>query len=574
MSSADSVNFQSLNMVRDELIATIEKAASDLEVFVGSQDDGKSLQACVDGIRQTVGILNLIEFPGAAMLAGELLQCAEDVTVGDSGTAFEQRLEVISNSFFALSRYLEYVQQSQRKVPVLLVQNINDLRKLRSETPILESHFFSVNLKTLPAIPAAEELAVSDADFKPLVKRLRHMYQLGLLAILQEKPAGPALMMMRRALIRLQRLGGQENPLTLLWWLGNLTFDAMIKQKMEMIPTRRLLLSRIDRVIKQVSMGGPAAMAAQAPKALVKELIYLLNLSGIQSPALTALRDACQFDEPPYDDHELARERVSLNGPSAHTVSSLARVLRTELGHTKKILENAAQADSQRIDDIDGFIQTLDKVAEILLVVGLGSPGQTLKKETERVRKWQEQGDIEDPEELQTVANTLLYIESTVASLDNAKLSDAKLAEANSIMQQEVIASGELAQAQRIVIQEAEAGLALTKRALNAYSDSDFDSGHIRNIAKTLTTVRGGMFMLKRLRAADILSRCVMFVDDVLMQPQHPPAIRELLETFADAIISVEYYLDTSGFGGYSDESVLQLAEDSLEALGYPVNQR
>ena len=573
MSSAD-VNFQSLNMVRDELTATIEKAASDLEAFVGSRDDGQSLQACVEGIRQIVGILNVIEFRGAAKLAEELLASANEITVGDAGSVFEQHLEIISNSFFVLSRYLEYVQQYQRRVPVLLVQNINDLRKLRREAPFQESHFFTINLDRLPSIPATERLQVAGADFKPLVKRLRHMYQLGLLAILRGKPKGPALMLMRRAMVRLQRLGGHENPLTLLWWLGNLTLDAMIRQKMDVIETRRLLLSRIDRVIKQVCLGGLAAMSAQAPKALVRELIYLLNLSGTDSEALRSLRKFCHFEKPSYDDAELAQERDALNGPSTHTIDSLARVLRTELSHTKNILESASQAETRRIDDIDGFVQTLDKVAEILLIVGLKSPGQTLKKEIERVRKWQQRGNIEDPEELQVVANTLLYIESTVTSLDNAKLSDAKLAEANSIMQQEVIAFGELAEAQRIVIQEAEAGLALTKRALNAYAESDFDSGHIRNIAKTLTTVRGGMFMLNRLNAANILNRCVMFVDDVLMQPQHPPAIRELLETFADAIISVEYYLDTAGLaGGNADETVLQLAEDSLEALGYPVGK-
>ena len=572
MSSADTINFQSLNIVRDELVATIEKAAGDLEVFVNSQGDGRSLQACIDGVRQIMGILNLLQFRAAAMLAEELLAAANEITVGEANPLFQKQLEIISASFFTLSRYLEYVQQSHRLVPVLLVQSINDLRKLRGEAPIQESHFFKINLKNAIAVPVAKPLTVKDAEFKPLVKRLRHMYQVGLLTVLRNRPSRPALMMMRRAMIRLQRLGGPDKPLTLLWWLGNITLDAMIRQQMDVIETRRHLLSRLDRVIKEVARGGQAAFGATAPKGLVKELVYLLNISGDESATLKQLRQAYQFEKAPYNDKELAKERQALHGPSAHTVSSLARVLRTELGHTKKVLENAAQSDSHRLDDVEGFVQTLDKVAEILLVVGLGSPGQTLKKEIERIRGWKARADF-DPEELQTVANTLLYVESTVASLEHAKLSDAKLAEANEIMQQEIIASGELAEAQRIVIQEAEAGLSLTMRALNAYSESDFDSGHIRNIAKTLSTVRGGMFMLQRLRAAAILEQCERFVDEVLMQPQHPPAMQELLETFADAVISVEYYIDTGGYRGDADESVLQLAEDSLQALGYPVGK-
>lgn len=573
MSMTESDNFQSLNMVRDELIATIERAATDLEVFVGSPDEGKSLQACIDGVRQIAGILNLIQLRGAAMLAEEVLATANDITVGDSGKDFERRLEAISGSFFTLSRYLEHVQQSQRRVPVLLIQSINGLRKSRGEAPLPESQFFQLSLANLPAVPPTTRIQVKPAEFKPLARRLRQMYQTGLLALLRGKNNKAALALMRRAVVRLQRLAGEDKPLALLWWLSNITLDAMIRHDLEMIETRKLLLSRIDRVIKQVAQAGESAMDARAPKGLVKELIYLLNLSGDESEALKTLRKTCQFQKPPYDDRELARERRILNGPSAHTVSSLARVLRTELGHIKTVLENAAQADSSQIEDLEGFIQTLEKVAQILLVVGLVAPGQILQKEIERVKMWREKGLSDDAEELQTVANTLLYIESTVASLEHAQLSDSKLAEVSEIMQQEVIASGELAEAKRIVILEAEAGLSLTKRALNAYSESDFDSGHIRNIAKTLNSVRGGLLMLKRFQAAAILEQCVVFVDDVLMQPNHPPAMQELLETFADAIISVEYYLDSGGISNNPDETVLGLARESLEALGYPVAQ-
>lgn len=570
-------------MVRDELVATIERAANDLELFVSAQDDGTSLQASIEGIRQIVGILNLIEFPGAAMLADELLITANDITVGETTTGSEKRLEIISNSFFALSRYLEYVQQYQRKVPVLLIQNINDLRKLRREPAILESHFFKLDLskvdftkldlRRLTGIVGART-AVSAGDFSSLVRRLRHMYQVGLVALLRGRPAPPALMMMRRSMIRLQRLGGPDKPLILLWWLSNMTFDAMIRHNMEIIEPRLNLLSRIDRALRQLALDGPAAMRRAPDKLLIRELLYLFNLSGISSKALSTLRESFGFEKPPYDDSELAQERQALNGPSAQTVSSLAKVLRTELSHTKAILENAAQAESPQIDDLEGFVQTLDRVAEILLVVGLMSAGNTLKKEADRVRKWQERGSIESVEELHMVADTLLFIDSTVTSLENAKLSDAKLAEANELVHQEIVAYGELAEARRIVMHEAAAGLALTKRALNAYSESDFDADHILNIAKTLNSVRGGMFLLKHMRASEVLDCCVKFVDDVLMQSKHPPAIQELLETFADAIISIEYYLDASGFGGQADESVLKVAEESLQALGYPVGAK
>jgi len=139
--------------------------------------------------------------------------------------------------------------------------------------------------------------------------------------------------------------------------------------------------------------------------------------------------------------------------------------------------------------------------------------------------------------------------------------------------QSEVIASSELAQAERIVLNECEAGILLAKRALTAYSESEFDSSHISNISKTLNTVRGGLLMLCSDRAAQVLAKCVEFVDEVLMEGEQHAALQEILETFADTIISIEYFFDTANVPSRLDDSVLQVAEESLAALGHPISR-
>ncbi len=566
----DALNFQSLNMVREELVATIENSARYLEEFVTTQDNAKCLQACIDGVKQIHGILKLIQFRGAAMLAEELLEVANGIAPGSNGPKFDKTMEVVSNTFFVLSRYLEYVQQTERKVPVLLVPHINELRKLRGESAIAESHFFQINLDNELKVPAVEKFNI-DKPLNSVVRRLRHMYQVGLLGLIRERQMRSSLAMMRRAMIRMHRICTSDKPLSLLWWLAEQTLDLIPKESMSIVESRKFLFGRIDRVMRMVEEKGESALGAEAPKGLVKELVYLMALSGSQNEIVKGLRSTFGITIFPYSDKDLAQERDALNGPSAHTVSSLSRVLQLELANTKKILENAAQSSSQQIDDIDGFIGTLGKVAEILAVVGLAAPSNTLKEEINRIATWKDKPDGPDNDELSEVANTLLYLESTVLSLETIKLSDEKLEKANSIAQQEVIASSELATAKRIVIEECEAGISLTKRALTSFSDSNFDTGHIRNIAKTLNTVRGGMLMLSHDRAADILELCVNFVDEVLMDQDPPAALKELLETYADAIISIEYYLDSATASMHMDESVLQVAEESLEALGYKI---
>ena len=570
MNKADSVNIQSLSMVRTELLATIEQSGRDLETYVTDKDDVKSLQACIGGIKQALGIFRLLELRGASLLAEELYLTTATIKPDDAASASPKKLEQVSSAFFVMAAYIEYVQRAQKRLPVLLIPQINELRKLRKEAVLPESHFFQVTFRQAPVIPPVEPIVVTGQEFKPLITRLRQMYQMGLIGVLRNKQSIPALGLMRRALIRLQRLGGSDKPLTLLWWLGNLAIVAVVKQKMELLESRKMLFSRLDRVIRQVQQSGSIAYQAMPPKGLVKELLYLLVLSGIESETFKKLRTIYAIPDLGYTDDELAEERQALQGPSASTVASLVAGLQVEINNVKKVLETASQG-AFKIDDVDGLAETLNKIEEILSIVGLKGPATILKNEITRVRSWAaKDGEVNDAD-LDEAAKTLLFIESAAMSLEYAKLSGERLSAANEVAQREIVALSELAQAEEIVLKESEAGLSLTKRALNSYTESDYDTGHIRNIAKTLSGVRGAMVLLMHHRAAAVLACCERFVDEVLMQPDLPAAVKELLETFADAVISIEYYIDTAMATSRPDESVLKLAEDSLAALGFPV---
>src|SRR5690606_24846904 len=126
-------------------------------------------------------------------------------------------------------------------------------------------------------------------------------------------------------------------------------------------------------------------------------------------------------------------------------------------------------------------------------------------------------------------------------------------------------------EAEHLVIEEAESGLGMIKRALNSYVESNYDVGHIKNVASTLITVRGAMQVLNLPRATKVVAACERFVSKALLGSNQVAAIEHMLETFADAVISLEYYLDAIKSDKDADTSVLQVAEESLQALGYPI---
>ncbi len=565
MTQSESVNLNSLNLVSDELVITIEQAAGKLEQYVSNQQDAEALEQCIAAIEQITGTLKLIQLEGGEALASEILEATRSIS--ESGEASESLLSVITDAFFILPRYLEYVQQTRRSLPVLLVPYINELRNQRKQPLLPESNFFEVGQTAVRPAETIHNGPIPD-DFDHLARRLRHMYQVGLLNLLQNKQPMSALGMMQRALMRFDVFSGARG-LGMMTWVGSAALAAMKAEQMELTKSRKLLLSSIDRILKIIPQQGPAALDGAAPEQMVNSLVYLVALAETPSEQGKKVLEAFGVDSFDYSDEILRREREALKGPSANTVSSMATVLKDELRTTKEILENASQMGEGGLADYDELIETLTKVADILAVVGLVSASNTLKEELIKIEGWKATAEPTDKKELLEVADALLYVESTVSGLEKLNLSDEELNLANSLARREVVASTQLAEAELLVIQEAESGLALVKRALNSYSESNYDSGHIQNVPATLTSVRGGLVVLNLNRAATVVGSCIAFVEQTLIEGTHMAAMQQLLETFADAIIGLEYYLEALQADKDADDSILAIAEDSLEALGF-----
>lgn len=569
MSSTENVNLNSLKLVQDQLVATIEQAAVRLEEFAADRNNGELLQNCIDGIKQISGTLNLLQLRGVDLLAQELVEQITDIPLGEEQNT-NRKLDVLTSAFFILPRYLEYCLQTSRSMAVLLIPHINELRQLRKAPPLPESYFYTLEPEPIYS-GKGQSSTVLGEDLPPLVRRLRHMYQVGLVNLLQNKQQRASLGMMGRAMERLESIS-HGRPRAGLWWVAAAMFEALRAANMDIGVGRKRLFSALDRHIKQLQSAGPEGLEQPPEPSLLKEMLYLIALSRASGARTDAVVKAYGLEPLPYTDAELVRELEFLKGPSAATINSMGAVLKDELRSIKNILERAAQGGTELLRESPELLETLKKVADILSVVGLVSPSNSLKEEIQKIQRWQKSDETIDPDELLAVADTLLYIESSVSGLGKMNLSDERLAKLNATSRDEIIANSQLAEAEELVLEEAESGLAMIKRALTSYAESNYDVGHIKNVATTLTTIRGGMILLNRPRSAAVLNSCSRFIEESLLKSEQPAAVRHMLENFADAIISLEYYIDSLRQDRNTDDSVLQVAEESLAALGYPVN--
>src|SRR5690606_36128602 len=91
----------SLNLVRDELFATMAEAEQNLEHFIAERQNGSLLQQAVGNLQQVRGTLKLIELTGAELLAQEILRLGMDVPV-DAGPERDDQLTALSGALHVL----------------------------------------------------------------------------------------------------------------------------------------------------------------------------------------------------------------------------------------------------------------------------------------------------------------------------------------------------------------------------------------------------------------------------------------------------------------------------------------
>jgi hypothetical protein len=98
------------------------------------------------------------------------------------------------------------------------------------------------------------------------------------------------------------------------------------------------------------------------------------------------------------------------------------------------------------------------------------------------------------------------------------------------------------------------------------------DPMHLTNIPATLQSTSGGLEFLLIPRGAQILRSAASFMDAWSISKKMPAM--NVVETFADAIACVDYFLESLEINKPVGDNVFDIGEDSVAELGYPVNNR
>jgi len=287
---------------------------------------------------------------------------------------------------------------------------------------------------------------------------------------------------------------------------------------------------------------------------------------------LGEVRKAFGIESYQHTDAQIAVEEQLMNGPSASVLESVSVILQEEFAQIKETLDLAARrsikAESEGYANI---LSALAKISSTLVVLGLPEASEVVRDVMKLIQSWSEKAP--DDRAFSEVADSLLQIETRVEEFKRSNVISRAEMSAGGLDggAQQGISKPQLEEARHIIVCESRAGLSLTKRAISSFIDSHWDATHLSNVPVSLRSVWGGLKFLQLERAAAVMSQCNQFIQSRLLDVSSADHSPYLLETLADAITSIDYYLESMENKKPIGEGVLDLAEQSVEELGYPV---
>lgn len=545
-------NLASLNLVKAEVDATLNQVEAQVGSYVEERENIALLGACVEGMDQVVGALRLIELPGAVELASAMSQLMRQVQANGS-EASDENFAALGQGIMVLGRYLEYVQIRQRGWPQLLLPAINQVRFALGQAPLPEGHF--LQLGRLPA-PAINQLDVTPTQLNALVRRLRLMYQTGLISVLRDQADAPHFRMMSRACERAQQVCGAR-PLGLQWWVAAAMIDSL-HEGVAVSNARKSLLGQLDRQLKALIQNDGNA---KPDLRLLSDSLYIVGLAE-SGDRVAAVQEAFALQERSLTQSQLTAEYELMCGPGGSVIKTVADVLKDELAQVKDTLDIMSRGAKNDVESYQAMADGLNRTAQTLVMLGLLDSSQTIRTQAEEVRKWTGEPDQAD---LHALVDGLMDVENAVAGLVKRVTPGADTQINNSR-----VSIHQLDEARALLVAESRSGLSLAKRAVSSYLESNRDLMHLTNVPSTLQSVAGGLSFLNIERGAAVLRACSRYIDARMLNSEQQPNMADM-ETLADAVSSVDYFLESLETNKPIGDSILEIAEDSMAELGFPV---
>ncbi|TAH45377.1 MAG: response regulator [Gammaproteobacteria bacterium] len=562
-------DFTTLSWVKGELDDTLKQARQALEAFVEDPADSSLMRFCATYLHQAQGTLRMVELYGAAMVVEEMERLAEALLNG-SVSQRDEGYSALMRGMVQLPDYLERVQTGHKDIPIVLLPLLNDLRASRGEKLLSDSALFAPDLdRPLPESANGVGEALSIKDLRSRALRLRLAFQAALLKWFKNPVESANPQRMRDVLDRLRATVASGVESRRLFWVAGGLADAISEGALETGASIKLLFGGVDREIRRFAEHGEQGMRAGSTDELLKGLLYYIANSRADSPRVAEIRNTYELDSLLPSDQEVAHAKSSLSGHNRTLLDTVSIAIREDLMRVKESLDIYLRAQHRDPADLLAQVELLDRVRDTLGMLGLGVPRRVVTEQRSAIEEVASGRRDADEGTLLDIAGALLYVE---ASLDDhiERLGDTAGEADDDALQ---LPKAEVRKILDALMHEAAINIQQAKHDVIAFIESPWDHERVEQIPRLLEEISGALRMLDLGVAAELMNGIVRFIEVELLRHRRVPTA-EQMDSLADALASIEYYLEATREQRGGREKILDVTRGSLEALGYwPIPQ-
>ncbi|NIJ68188.1 Hpt domain-containing protein [Xanthomonas sp. 60] len=256
---------------------------------------------------------------------------------------------------------------------------------------------------------------------------------------------------------------------------------------------------------------------------------------------------------------EVDHARGSISGRNRELLDTVGSAVKEELLRIKDALDlhlRTGSAPAQLQQQVD----ELGAVADTLAMMGLGVARGVVQQQRDALQSVVAGEHQIDEDMLLDIAGALLYVD---ASLDD------QVAHLGAIGSGEDDPSAaETRRTVEVLAHEAIANFTAARERFVAFIETGWQHAELQDVPRLMGEVSGALRMLDLGTAADYLQGVKQYVAAELLERQRVPSGRQL-DTLADAMASLEYYLEALRDRRPGREDILEITRSSLESLRY-----
>lgn len=526
-----------LHWVRDELDKSLERARGLIEQHIETAEDSVPLQKALVEIHTVRGTATLIQCFGVAILAEEMKQVLLALMLRrlkDADAAYSALLGAVVQ----LADYIGTLAAGDEDCVMVLQPLVNELRLARSKPILTEPELFALHLNALglilpmppPQNPGAQEEA----------KKLIPHFQKALLSWLKNEPDA------RVSLGRIGKIAEQiaertaQIRLHQLWRTVAATVEALLADELDHLQDIKRLVGAVGQQIKLLADAGEEA-ALDKLGDLSHLLLFFIGRSQAQGPRVAALRKTYCLETylPPAD--QVEERRLRMRGPGALLLEHVADEIRKDLTRIKDSIDLVVRAGASGGEGLDDIRERLHRVVSTLSTLGLVPLQRVLENQ---VRLLETLGT--DPDVNATWMNVATSILRVELGLEDALFRQVSHPDAGPVgleLPIDLPHRYDLADGVTAVLRESLVNLSRLKTAVDLYI-RDGGIAQTLDAARLLNEISSGLHILQNDRVAGLVEHLERYIrSTAFVQVRETP---QYAERFADAIASIEYYIEAA----------------------------